>query len=365
MNIDNNNNNSTSPFAPLRWEVPSAFPYQLIAGPCSAENEEQTIETARSLHHLGVRVYRASLWKPRTRPGGFEGVGERGIPWLRRVRDELGMQVATEVAMPSHVEAMLKAGLSTFWIGARTTTSPFAITELAEALRGVDATILVKNPISPDLELWEGALLRLRACGVSNIGAIHRGFRTYGQTQYRNTPLWQIPIELKRRHPDLTILADPSHITGKRELVEPLSRFALEMRFDGLIIESHLCPEEALSDSAQQVTPTTLGEMLTRLKAPMLCEDTHEGALSSLRHEIDLVDAEILRLLSKRMEIVRRIGIFKGEHNLCPMQPKRYRSLLEERIRQGATLGLPETLVHELYSSIHEASVHIQQSVQQ
>lgn len=364
MNIDNNNN-STSPFAPLRWEVPSAFPYQLIAGPCSAENEEQTIETARSLHHLGVRVYRASLWKPRTRPGGFEGVGERGIPWLRRVRDELGMQVATEVAMPSHVEAMLKAGLSTFWIGARTTTSPFAITELAEALRGVDATILVKNPISPDLELWEGALLRLRACGVSNIGAIHRGFRTYGQTQYRNTPLWQIPIELKRRHPDLTILADPSHITGKRELVESLSRFALEMRFDGLIIESHLCPEEALSDSAQQVTPTTLGEMLTRLKAPMLCEDTHEGALSSLRHEIDLVDAEILRLLSKRMEIVRRIGIFKGEHNLCPMQPKRYRSLLEERIRQGAMLGLPETLVHELYSSIHEASVHIQQSVQQ
>lgn len=355
---------STSPFTSIKWEVESGLPYQLIAGPCSAENEAQTLDTARSLHALGVRIYRASLWKPRTRPGGFEGVGERGIPWLKRVHDELGMQVATEVAMPSHVDAMLKAGLSTFWIGARTTTSPFAITELAEALRGVDATVLVKNPISPDLELWEGALMRLSSSGVTNIGAIHRGFRTYGQSQYRNTPLWQIPIELKRRHPDLTLLSDPSHITGRRDLVESLSRFALEMHFDGLIIESHTHPDEALSDSAQQITPRDLGEILLRLKVPQLCENGDDEILVNLRREIDLVDAEILQLLRKRMEIVRRIGVFKGEHNLCPMQLKRYRALLSERIKQGTALGLSETLVHELYSSIHEASIHIQQSEQ-
>lgn len=361
MNADVN----PSPFAPIKWDVESNYPYQLIAGPCSAESEEQTLGTARRLHALGIRVYRASLWKPRTRPGGFEGVGEQGIPWLKRVHDELGMQVSTEVAMPSHVEAMLKAGLSTFWIGARTTTSPFAITELSEALRGVDATVLVKNPISPDLELWEGALMRLRSSGVTNIGAIHRGFRTYGRSQYRNTPLWQIPIELKRRHPDLTLLSDPSHITGRRDLVESLSRFALEMRFDGLIIESHPHPDEAWSDSAQQVTPQALGEMLLRLKVPQLCENDSDTTLLNLRREIDLVDAEILQLLSKRMKIVRRIGVFKGEHNLCPMQPKRYRALLEERIKQGVALGLSDTLVHELYSSIHEASIHIQQSEQQ
>lgn len=353
-----------SPFAPLKWDVPSNYPYQLIAGPCSAETEEQTLNTARVLHALGVRIYRASLWKPRTRPGGFEGVGDRGIPWLKRVHQELGMQVATEVAMPSHVEAMLEAGLSTFWIGARTTTSPFAVTELAEALRGVNATVLVKNPISPDLELWEGAMLRLWSCGVSNIGAIHRGFRTYGQSQYRNTPLWQIPIELKRRHPDLTILSDPSHITGKHELVESLSRFALEMRFDGLIIESHLDPSKALSDSAQQVTPEMLGDMLVRLRMPLLEVDDNASSLMDMRSEIDLIDSEILRLLSKRMDVVRRIGLFKREHNLCPLQPKRYRSLLDERMRQGKSLGLSEMLVHELYSSIHEASVHIQQSEQ-
>lgn len=353
---------SHSPFSPLVWEVPNVLPYTIMAGPCSAESEAQTLGIAHELHTLGIRLFRASLWKPRTRPGGFEGVGEAGIPWLKRVHEELGMQVATEVATASHIDAMLSAGLTTFWIGARTTSSPFAMTEIAEALRGVEATVLVKNPINPDVELWEGALLRLATVGIKHIGAIHRGFSTYGQSQYRNTPLWQIPIELKRRHPDLTIISDPSHIGGRRDLIEPLSRLAIEMHFDGLLIETHTEPDLALSDSYQQITPAVLAHIIERLPIPPA--DSEDDELRSLRTDIDRIDHNMLSLLAERMVLAARIGAHKRERNLCILQPARYRQLLEERIALGKQLGLDESFIHELFSSIHEASVHIQQTQQ-
>lgn len=349
---------TSSPFVPIRWQYSADLPYSLMAGPCSAETEYQVMAVAHRLRQLGVRLFRASLWKPRTRPGGFEGVGEVGIPWLQRVQQELEMQVATEVATPAHIEQMLGAGLNTFWIGARTTSSPFAVTEIAEALRGSDATVLVKNPINPDIELWEGALLRLASCGITNIGAIHRGFSTYGESIYRNSPLWQIPIELKRRHPELCILADPSHIGGKRSLIEPLSRFSLDMRFDGLLIETHCNPDDALSDSAQQITPEQLSAILSRLKVPVA--DTEDDALRALRQDIDRIDRALLGLLAERMAVATRIGEHKSMHNLCVLQPERYRWLMEQRLALGSELGLSEHLVHELFSSIHEASVLIQ-----
>lgn len=347
-----------SPFSPLRWQYPTSYPYHIIAGPCSAESPEQVFDTARELRHLGITSFRASLWKPRTRPGGFEGVGEAGIPWLKRVADELEMQVATEVAMPRHIEAMLKAGLSTFWIGARTTSSPFAIAELAQALRGVEATVLVKNPINPDVELWEGALLRLVSAGLTNIGAIHRGFSTYGHSEYRNAPLWQIPLELKRRHPELTILADPSHIAGKRSLIAPLVRMAVEMHFDGLIVEAHPQPDMALSDREQQITPQVLEQILRELKAPS--RDCEDDVLRQLRAKIDEKDDQLLTILAERMVIARQIGDYKYARNLCVVQPDRFRAMMQGRIDCGTRLGLDEALVHQIFSTIHEASVHLQ-----
>lgn len=346
-------------FSPLRLKHPSGYPYILIAGPCSAETEEQTFSTAKALKAMGVNLFRASLWKPRTRPGGFEGVGAAGIPWLQRVQNELNMQVATEIATPAHIEQMLEAGCDTFWIGARTTSSPFAITEIAEALKGCDVTILVKNPINPDIELWEGALLRLHSSGLSNIAAIHRGFSLYERGDYRNPPLWQIPLELKRRHPQLTLIADPSHITGQRAMIQPVCQTALEMGYDGFIIETHPDPEHALSDQAQQLTPSALAEILVQLK-PLQAEEQDLVQLKHWRQEIDHIDEQILRLLAKRMELSREIGAFKQERDLCIVQPHRFRSLLQERLRHGEELGLSQNFVHQLYSLVHEESVHLQ-----
>lgn len=346
-------------FTPLRLKHPARHPYVLIAGPCSAETEEQTYTTAKALQAMGVNLFRASLWKPRTRPGGFEGVGAAGIPWLQKIQSELGMQVATEIATPTHIEQMLRAGFDTFWIGARTTSSPFAITEIAEALRGCEVTILVKNPINPDIELWEGALLRLHSAGLTNIGAIHRGFSLYERGDYRNPPLWQIPLELKRRHPQLTLIADPSHITGQRAMIQSVCQTALEMGYDGFIIETHPDPEHALSDQAQQLTPTALAEVLAQLK-PLQAQELDLVPLKHWRQEIDHIDEQILRLLAKRMELSKEIGAFKQERNLCIVQPHRFRSLLQERLKQGQALGLDERFVHQLYSQIHEESVHLQ-----
>lgn len=353
------NASADSPFRSVEWAYPSSHPYTIISGPCSAESEDQVWQTALRIKALGIGLYRASLWKPRTRPGGFEGVGHLGIPWLKRVQDELQIQVMTEVATPIHIEALLKSGINSYWIGARTTSSPFAMTELSEALRGVSAQVLVKNPLSPDIDLWEGALMRLAVNHTVQVGAIHRGFSTYGQSQYRNQPLWQIPIELKRRHPNLTLLSDPSHIGGRRDLIESLINFALGMHFDGIIVETHLTPEYALSDSAQQITPHELAVILSRIKAP--AADIENDTLRTLRSQVDSLDKRILNLLDERMQLVERIGDYKRSQNLCILQPSRYRELLNERIEWGKRLGLDERLVHELYSAIHEASVLAQQ----
>lgn len=348
-----------SPFSPLALRYPSSFPYLVFAGPCSAETQEQTYATAKALRAGGVRFFRASLWKPRTRPGSFEGVGREGLPWLRRIEEELGMQVATEVASASHVEEALRAGLNTFWIGARTTTSPFAVAELAEALSGEDVTLLVKNPLNPDVELWEGALLRLHSAGIDRIAAIHRGFSTYGKGFYRNAPLWQIPIELRRRHPALTILVDPSHISGRRDLVPLVSRIGLEMNFSGLMVETHLQPDEAWSDAAQQLTPEALFQLIAEQDIrPASLADSPQ--LRGLRSEIDKLDRKLLLLLQERMKVSERIGAIKAESHLPIVQPERYRALIEDRLREGRLLGLDEGFLRELFSSIHEASVHTQ-----
>lgn len=350
---------SSSPFSSFILDHPSPYPFYVFAGPCSAETEEQTLETARALRAGGICFFRASLWKPRTRPGSFEGVGEQGLPWLVRVKEELGMQVATEIASPQHAEAALKAGLDTFWIGARTTASPFAVSELAEALAGTDARILIKNPLNPDIDLWEGALLRLQQVGVKSIGAIHRGFSTYAPGVYRNAPLWQLPIELQRRHPDLTIFVDPSHMAGRRELVPLLCQVGLEMNFAGLMVETHPTPSMAWSDAAQQLTPKELLSLLDRLQLHP-STTSEEERLLPLRSQIDELDRELLTLLARRMALSREIGQVKAAAHLPIVQPERYRSLLDSRLAQGGTLGLDEGFLRELFSSIHEASVHCQ-----
>lgn len=349
-----------SPFSSLHLYQAAEHPVPIIAGPCSAETEAQTLETAAALRSLGVHYYRASLWKPRTRPGSFEGVGAEGLPWLRRVEQELGMQALTEVATGQHLEEAYAAGLRAFWIGARTTTSPFAVAELAEAMQGKDLTLLVKNPLNPDLELWEGALLRFHAAGVTRLGAIHRGFSTYAKGLYRNAPLWQIPIELQRRHPELSILVDPSHIAGERSLVPLVARMGLEMNLSGLIIETHLRPETAWSDAQQQLNPQALSELLRLLDVQPLRREVTE-ALAPLRRAIDELDAQLLGLLEQRMQLARQIGAIKQSAHQPIVQPDRYRALLSDRLAQGQRRGLDEGFVRELFSSIHEAAVHVQQ----
>ncbi len=351
-----------SPFEALSWRA-SPSNYTLIAGPCSAETEEQTLLIAQKLKALGLSYYRASLWKPRTRPGGFEGVGYEGINWLSRVQNETGMSVMTEVATPAHIEAVRKAGINHLWIGARTSSSPFVMSEIAEALRGDDeVVVLVKNPINPDIELWEGALLRLHQVGIKQIAAIHRGFSTYGDSTYRNSPIWQIPIELKLRHPNLSIIVDPSHIGGKRALIDPLSRKALEMHFDGLMIETHHTPDLALSDAAQQILPETLGQLIQKL-AINLIDDPESPELEHWRAQINDIDRQIIALLSSRQEIAKHIGHYKQQQNMCILQPDRYRELMQEREHLASQLGLSESYIHDLFSRIHRESVELQQGL--
>lgn len=301
----------------------------IIAGPCSAESREQVLKTASELAARGVKIFRAGIWKPRTKPGGFEGIGVEGLPWMKQVKQETGMLVATEVATPAHVFEALKAGIDILWVGARTVTNPFAMQELADALKGVDIPILVKNPVNPDLELWVGAIERLYNAGLRRLGVIHRGFSSYEKKIYRNAPLWHIPIELRRRYPNLTIFCDPSHIGGKRELVAPISQQALDLNFDGLIIESHCDPDSALSDAAQQVTPEVLDYTLQLLVVRDNAQTTEN--ISILRRQIDEVDEQLLSLLAKRMHISQEIGTYKKEHNMPILQNKRYDEILDKR----------------------------------
>lgn len=333
----------------------------VIAGPCSAESEEQVMNTAIALAKKGVKIFRAGVWKPRTKPGGFEGHGEPALPWLKRVKEETGMLVTTEVATPKHVEAALAAGVDMLWIGARTTANPFAIQELADSLRGVDVPVLVKNPVNPDIELWIGALLRINGAGIKRLGAIHRGFSSIDQKFYRNSPLWHIPIELHRRYPNLPIICDPSHIGGSRDLVAPLCQQAMDMGFEGLIIESHCCPDCAWSDAKQQVTPEVLDFILDRL----VVRDNQEftESLGSLRKQIDEMDDNLLNLLTKRMRISREIALYKKEHNMGVVQTARYSEILDKRCAQGSLCGMSTDFVRRIYEFIHEESVRQQMEI--
>ena len=330
----------------------------VIAGPCSAETEEQVMETARLLASKGVKIFRAGIWKPRTKPGGFEGVGVEGLAWLKRVKKETGMYVATEVATQQHVFEALKAGIDMLWIGARTTVNPFAVQEIADALKGVDIPVLIKNPVNPDLELWIGAIERIYGAGIRKIGAIHRGFSSYDKKIYRNLPLWHIPIELRRRMPDLPIIGDPSHIGGKRELIAPLCQQAMDLSFDGLIVESHCNPDCAWSDASQQVTPDVLDYVINLLVIRDVTQTTEN--LAALRGQIDTIDEQLLELLAKRMRISKEIGVYKKEHNMPILQSPRYSEILEKRSAMGKTLELSPEFVKEILTEIHEESVRQQ-----
>lgn len=332
-----------------------------IAGPCSAETEEQVLDTARALAAEGIRIYRAGLWKPRTKPGGFEGVGTAGIPWLQRVKRETGMYTATEVATREHVAAALKGGIDLLWIGARTAANPFAMQEIADALRGVDIPVLVKNPVSPDLELWIGAIERIHNAGIRRLAAIHRGFTSIDKSIYRNHPMWAIPIELHRRLPKLPIFCDPSHIGGKRELIAPLSQQAMDLGFDGLIVESHCAPDCAWSDKSQQVTPDALGYILRNLV--IRDETITTESLTELRAQIDKLDDQLLELLTRRMRVSRDIGQYKKEHNMPILQAQRYEELLERRARQAVELGMDREFMRSVLQAIHEESVRQQMEV--
>ena len=330
----------------------------VIAGPCSAETEEQVLNVAKALAAKEIKIFRAGIWKPRTKPGGFEGVGSEGLQWLKRVKAETGMYISTEVATRDHVFEALKAGIDMIWIGARTVANPFAMQEIADALHGVDMPVLIKNPVNPDLELWIGAIERIYGAGLHRIGVIHRGFSSYDKKMYRNLPLWHIPIELRRRFPSLPIICDPSHIGGKRELIAPLSQQAMDLNFDGLIIESHCDPDDAWSDASQQITPDVLDYVINMLVIRDVTQTTEN--LTELRHQIDSIDEGLLELLAKRMRISREIGVYKKEHNMPILQTPRYGEILENRTKMGVSMDLNADFVKKILSEIHEESVRQQ-----
>ncbi len=333
----------------------------VIAGPCSAESEEQVMETARELASKGIKIFRAGIWKPRTKPGGFEGIGVIGLPWLKRVKEETGMYVSTEVATKDHVFEALKAGIDLLWIGARTSANPFAVQEIADSLKGVDIPVLIKNPVNPDLELWIGAIQRLYGAGIKRLGVIHRGFSSYDKKIYRNLPLWHIPIELRRRMPNLPIFCDPSHIGGKRELIAPLCQQAMDLNFDGLMIESHRDPNAAWSDASQQITPDVLDYVLNLLVIRDSTQTTEN--LSELRRQIDDIDEQLLELLAKRMRVSREIGVYKKEHNMPILQSPRYNEIMEKRSCMGTQMELNPEFIKEMLREIHEESVRQQMIV--
>lgn len=333
----------------------------VIAGPCSAETEEQVMTTARQLAGKGCHMFRAGVWKPRTKPGGFEGNGEQALPWMKQVKEETGMLTATEVATPEHVELALKYGIDILWVGARTSANPFAMQALADSLKGVDVPVLVKNPVNPDLELWIGALERINGAGIKRLGAIHRGFSSYEKKLYRNAPMWQIAIELHRRIPNLPIFNDPSHIGGRRDLIAPLCQQAMDLGMNGLIVESHCSPDDAWSDAKQQVTPDILDYILSML---VIRDNVAQGdTLASLRKNIDQLDNELIDLLAKRMRISRQIGEYKKEHGMAIVQTKRYSEILDKRGAQGALNGIAPDCVKNIFEHIHEESVRQQMEI--
>lgn len=332
----------------------------VIAGPCSAETREQVLATAKELASNGVKVFRAGIWKPRTKPGGFEGVGREGLEWMKDVKEETGMLLATEVANRVHVEEALSAGIDVLWLGARTSANPFAVQEIADTLAELkpDVAVLVKNPVNPDIELWIGAMQRIYNAGIRRIGAIHRGFSTYGKHLYRNMPEWHIPIELRLRYPSLPIICDPSHIGGKRELIGPLSQQAMDMGFDGLIVESHCDPDCAWSDAKQQVTP----EILNFILGTLVIRDSKQTteSLQLLRQQIDRIDNELLEVLSKRMGVSREIGRYKREHRMSVVQAGRYNEVMASRVKVGEDMGMGAEFLRTVLLAIHDESVRQQ-----
>ena len=337
----------------------------IIAGPCSAETEEQVMETARGLVDSGIDLFRAGIWKPRTRPGAFEGVGAVGLKWLQKVKLETGLKVTTEVANTQHVFEAMKHGIDVFWIGARTTVNPFSMQEVADALRGVDVPVLIKNPVNADLKLWIGAIERVYKAGVTRIGVIHRGFSYHGETKYRNLPIWQLPIELKRQFPDLQVICDNSHICGRRDLLKGVAQRALDLNYDGLMTEVHPTPDDAWSDAAQQITPHRFAVMLKELvvRNPTTDNSSFLKTIDILRHQIDDVDDELLNLISARMQLAEQIGEYKKKNNIAILQPMRWNEILEKAIARGAAKGLSKRFMETMLRAIHQESISHQAKI--
>lgn len=337
----------------------------VIAGPCSAETEEQVLKVAHQLKDTDVSVMRAGLWKPRTRPGNFEGVGALGLKWLQRAKKETGLLLATEVANAHHVALALEHDIDILWIGARTTVSPFIVQEIAEAVRGTDKIILIKNPVNPDLSLWLGAVERFYNVGINKLGVVHRGFSTYEKTRYRNNPEWHIPIDLQNRFPDLPLLLDPSHIAGKRDIIFDLCQTALDLNYDGLMVETHPDPDSAWSDAEQQITPETLVKIMAELKVRKVEGDAvdFQNKLATMRARIDTLDDQIISLMGKRMQIVDEIGVLKKDNNVAILQVKRWNEILKRMIEEGKEFQLSEDFVLDVYKAVHQESIEHQKKV--
>lgn len=337
----------------------------VIAGPCSAETEDQVLKIAHELKDTDVSYYRAGIWKPRTRPGNFEGVGALGLKWLQRVKEETGMKTATEVANRNHVELALAHDIDLLWIGARSTVSPFIVQEIADALQGTDKVVLVKNPVNPDLSLWLGAIERLKTANINKLGVIHRGFSTYEKTKYRNIPEWQMAIELQMKFPDLPLINDPSHITGRRDMIFDVSQTALDLNFDGLMIETHNDPDNAWSDAAQQVTPERLVQIMQDLRIRKVnnSEPGYNEKLDNLRAQIDIVDNKLIENLGRRMKIADEIGGLKKSKNVSVLQNKRWNEILGKMVLQGEAEGLSDEFIIKIFKAIHQESINHQEKV--
>ena len=336
----------------------------IIAGPCSAESEEQVMTVARALAaDGGIDLFRSGIWKPRTRPNSFEGVGAIGLPWMKRVKEETGLKTTIEVAKRDHVYEALKFGIDVLWIGARTTVNPFAVQEIADALKGVNIPVLVKNPINPDLNLWIGAIERIFNAGITKIGVIHRGFAYHGKTPYRNVPRWQIPIELKRRFPNLPIICDNSHICGRRDTLFDVAQKSIDLNFDGLMTETHPDPDNAWSDAKQQITPATYLEMMNQIIYREVNADLTKENISHMRREIDEIDDDLLNLLGRRMKISEQIGHYKKENNVAILQSGRWNEILQQSIEKGKLKGLSSQFIENIYREIHQASINLQEKV--
>jgi chorismate mutase len=337
----------------------------VIAGPCSAETEEQVLKIAHQLKDSDANVLRAGIWKPRTRPGNFEGVGALGLKWLQKAKQETGMLTTTEVASPHHVDLALEHDIDILWIGARTTVSPFIIQDIADALKGTDKVVLVKNPVNPDLSLWLGAVERFHSCDIKNLGVIHRGFSAYEKTKYRNNPEWQIAIELQNKFPDLPLILDPSHIAGRRDIIFDLCQTALDLNYDGLMVETHYDPDNAWSDAQQQITPATLIQIMKDLKIRKEVSESEDfqNKLSNLRAKIDVADNQLIELLAKRMKVSDEIGQVKKAQNVSVLQTKRWNEILGKMVLEGEQHGLSEEFILRLFKAVHQESINHQEKI--